>query len=184
MLLIIVPVSIRWWGDEVPSGLWWGGPGQWHLDWYIQAYKQLFLTENYVKYSFIDFESALFWHALYVLYFLSRTSHMINLITWTIFAGNKDLWLLLVAVYISLMSLENPALSLQHLTRIWAFLRLCLIPCCLLRAPWRNAWAIVGIQQGSECVYILYAVGRKGTEYISLHFFSKQPLSNMRGQYV
>lgn len=74
----------RWWGDEVPSGLWWGGQGSGTQ---TDTYKQLFLTENYVKYSFIDFESALFRHALYIFYFLSRISHMINLITWTIFAG-------------------------------------------------------------------------------------------------
>lgn len=84
MLLIMVPVFRRWWGDEVPSGLWWGGQGSGTR---TDTYKQLFLTENYVKYSFIDFESALFRHALYVFYFLSRISHMINLITWTIFAG-------------------------------------------------------------------------------------------------
>lgn len=44
-------------------------------------------TGTSVKYLFVDLEYAFFRCALCMFYFLSRISHVINLITWTIFAG-------------------------------------------------------------------------------------------------
>lgn len=49
--------------------------------------KLLFLPLRIMKYLFAHLEYALSRHALCIFYFLSRISHMMNLITWTIFAG-------------------------------------------------------------------------------------------------
>lgn len=66
-----------------------------------------------MKYLFADLEYAVSGHALYSFYFLSRTSHMINLMTWTIFAGVTKIydscWLLFAFL---LCHLENSAQSL------------------------------------------------------------------------